>query len=71
MRSKTETCLFRGNQYLLNLEFLCAVWILQLPDFPTYSKFFWPGESCRHRVYARVMTHGFLLKKGPEDIAWN
>lgn len=51
------------------LNFFVSVWILQLPDFLTYSKFFWLGESCIHRVYARGMTHGSLLKTGQEDAA--
>lgn len=46
-----------------------SVGILQLPDCLTYSKFFWPGESCRHRVYAVWMTHGSILKRGQEDPA--
>lgn len=36
------------------LNFFVSVWILQLPDFLTYSQFLWPAESCRHRVDVRV-----------------
>lgn len=46
-----------------SLNFFVSVWILQLPDFLTYSKFLWP---CRHRVCGGLMTHGSLLRRGPE-----
>lgn len=52
------------------LNFFVSVWILQLPDFLPHSKFFWPGESCRHRVHAGLMTHGSLLKRGQQNTAW-